>query len=774
MVDDMMMRRGSGSSYRSLVHSLFNDSKVLTVGIVANTCGIMLSAVATGISSIYFLAVALLAVGIARVALSDAFWRADKRDPIDASDCVFWEKWFTIGAVAYTSLLGLWCFMGNYYGDPFLQIVAASVTFANVAGIVGRSYPLKRLIDLQLVSIALFVLSGLVWIGGYYAILGVLLLPFIMGLSSIATWQRNTLLGNIIERHKAEKLATQFHTTLNNVPQGICMFDSDGQLEVANRHILRSLQRSWKQIEGASVSNLIDLLQGDLGLQPVDAEKFREWEGKCLDAPFTVKFKLGRKERNTFRFIATPMENGGLVVTMEDITKEIEAANQIDYMTRFDKLTGLMNRDRLAIHVTQQLEDCGSHEYCAVVLFNLHRFKLVNDVYGHHVGDELLRRVAERLKALVGTLGQCARFGGDEFAIVVKGGDAPDLARQLADQVVERMAEPFKAGSRLHQISCSAGVAFVKGGDRKTPEDLMKQADLALLWARDEGGGTWQQFNLKMMKEIEEQQRLETDLRAAVANCELDLHYQPIADLDGKGVVVCEALMRWEHKTRGMIPPSTFIPIAENLGLISEMGGWLLKKACLDCANWPGDISVAVNLSPLQFRHGDIDQQVFDALRESGLAPERLELEITESCMLDNMDDAIAKLRAFKKTGVSIALDDFGTGYSSLSYMSRLPIDKLKIDRSFVADMAQDEQSLTLMKAIVQMGHFLGLTVVAEGVETFAELNMLRRHAPVDLVQGYLFSRPLPLIKLDPLLQPDCTELEQMRTSKQISKSRVA
>lgn len=774
MNDDMMMKRGEGTVYQSLVHSLFVDSKVLTIGIVANTSGIMLSAVATGFLSIYFLAGTLLAVGVGRVALSNAFWRDNKRNPIDAEDCVFWERWFTIGAVGYTSLLGLWCFIGNYYGDHFLQIVAASVTFANVAGIVGRSYPLKRLVDLQLISIAFFVLSGLVWTGGYYAVLGILLLPFIAGLSSIATWQRNTLLGNIVERHKAEKLATQFHTTLNNVPQGICMFDSDGQLEVANRHVLRSLRRSWKQIQGASVSDLIDLLQGDLGLQPVDAEKFREWESKCMEAPFAVNFKLGRKNRNMFRFIATPMENGGLVFTMEDITKEVEAANQIDYMTRFDRLTGLMNRDRLAIHVAQQLEDCGTHEYCAIILFNLHRFKLVNDVYGHHVGDELLRRVAERLKAIVGTLGQCARFGGDEFAIVVRGQDAPDLARQLADQLVERMSEPFKAGSRLHQISCSAGLAFVQGGDGKSPEDLMKQADLALLWARDEGGNTWQQFNLKMMKDIEEQQRLETDLREAVANGEFDLHYQPIADLDGKGVVVCEALMRWEHKTRGMIPPSTFIPIAESLGLISEMGAWLLKKACLDCASWPEDISVAINLSPLQFKHGDIDQHVFDALRESGLAPERLELEITESSMLDNMDDAIAKLHVFKKTGVSIALDDFGTGYSSLSYMSRLPIDKLKIDRSFVADMAQDEQSLTLMKAIVQMGHFLGLTVVAEGVETFAELNMLRRHAPVDLVQGYLFCKPLPLIKLDPLLQPDCAELEQLRASKQVSKSRVA
>ncbi len=774
MTDDLMMRRGTGTVYQSLVHSLFLDNKVLMIGILANTGGIALSAWVTGNPLVYLIAAFLLLTGLGRVILTRAFEEAKNKRTVDAAECVFWERWFTLGAVVYTGTLGLWCLTANISGDPFMQIVSASVTFANVAGIVGRSYPLKRLVDLQLISIAVFVFSGMLWSGGYYLVLGVLLLPFIAGLSDIATWQRNTLLGNIIERRKAETLATQFHTTLNNVPQGICMFDSDRQLEVANRHILRLLGRSWKQVEGATVSNIICAFQNESGLQPVDAEKLHAWESSEQEAPFAHTFRLGRKDRETYRFIATPMENGGLVFTLENITKEVEAANQIDYMTRFDRLTGLMNRDRLSIHIAQQLDDCPSGEACAVILFNLHRFKMINDVYGHHVGDELLCKVAERLKSIVGPLGQCARFGGDEFAVVLRSEDAEDIARQLADQLTERMAESFKAGSRWHQISCSAGLAFVEHGSKQTTEDLLKQADLALLWAREDGGGTWQQFNQSMMKDIEEKQQLETDLRDAVTNGEFDLFYQPIADLEGKKVVVCEALMRWEHKKRGMIPPSTFIPIAESLGLISEMGAWLLKKACLDCASWPDHISVAVNLSPLQFRHGDIDQHVFDALGESGLAPERLELEITESSMLDNMDEAIAKLHAFKKTGVSVALDDFGTGYSSLSYMSRLPIDKLKIDRSFVSDMAQDEQSLTLMKAIVQMGHFLGLTVVAEGVETFAELNMLRRHAPVDLVQGYLFSKPVPGPALAPLLKTDCAELKQLRASTGIQKNRVA
>ncbi len=774
MTNDLMMRRGSGPVYQSLVHSLFLDNKVLMIGILANTGGIALSAWVTDNSVVYLIAAFLLLVGFGRAMLTRAFVAAKNKRTVDAAECVFWERWFTIGAVVYTGTLGLWCLAANIYSEPFIQVVAASVTFANVAGIVGRSYPLKRLVDLQLISIAVFVFTGMLWSGGYYLILGVLLLPFIAGLSDIATWQRNTLLGNIIERRKAEKLATQFHTTLNNVPQGICMFDGDSQLEVANRHILRLLGRSWRQVEGATISDIIGAFKNEAGLQPGDAEKLYKWEASQEEAPFAHTFRLGRKERETFRFVATPMENGGLVLTLENITKEVEAANQIDYMTRFDRLTGLMNRDRLSIHISQQLEDCPIGESCAVILFNLHRFKMINDVYGHHVGDELLCKVAERLRSIVEPLGQCARFGGDEFAVVLRCEDAEDLARQLADQLTERMAESFKAGSRWHQISCSVGVAFTEHDSKQTAEDLLKQADLALLWAREDGGGTWRQFNQTMMKEIEEQQQLETDLRNAVANGEFELFYQPIADLDGKQVVVCEALMRWEHKKRGMIPPSTFIPIAESLGLISEMGAWLLKRACLDCVSWPEHVSVAVNLSPLQFRHGDIDQHVFDALSESGLAPERLELEITESSMLDNMDEAIAKLHAFKKTGVSVALDDFGTGYSSLSYMSRLPIDKLKIDRSFVSDMAQDEQSLTLMKAIVQMGHFLGLTVVAEGVETFAELNMLRRHAPVDLVQGYLFSKPVPRAALTPLLKADCSELTQLRVNTAIRKNRVA
>ncbi|MDD9911320.1 MAG: EAL domain-containing protein [Ahrensia sp.] len=774
MNNNRLMTRGAGSEYRQLVRSLFKDSKVLAVGIFANTCGIAMSAWATGYNSIYFLAVALLVIGVARIAFAEAFWRADEQESIDAQGCVFWERWFTIGAVSYTSILGLWCLLSNVYGDHFLQMVSASVTFANVAGIVGRSYPLKRLVDLQLASIAVLALAGMVWTGGYYALLAILLLPFIAGLSGVATWQREMLLGNIIERRNAEKLATQLHTTLDNVPQGVCMFDAEGRLEVSNRHVLRVLQRSWREVKGAKISDLINHMFTELGLPENEAERFRKWEQQSLNNSFTMNFQLQTDKTRHYRFLSTPMDNGGLVFTIEDITNEIETASRIDYMSRFDRLTGLMNRDYLAHCVEQCVRGCPIDEYCAVILFNLHRFKLVNDVHGHHIGDELLHAVAERLKDLVGDNGQCARFGGDEFAVIVVGPDAPDLARDLADRISEDMSKTFTIEGRAHQIGCSVGLSFLRGRDGISATELMKQADLALQWAREDGGGTWQQFNRKMMRELEQKQRLESDLRDAVANEELDIHYQPIAELDGRRVVVCEALMRWKHKKLGMIPPATFIPIAERLGLIDQMGAWLLRKACQDCSHWPEHVAVAVNLSPYQFTLGNIDQQVFDALKASGLAPHRLELEITESSMLDDIDDAIAKLHGFKKIGVSVALDDFGTGYSSLSYMSRLPVDKLKIDRSFVSDMAQDEQSLTLMKAIVQMGRFLGLTVVAEGVETFAELNMLRRYAPVDLVQGYLFSHPLPLSQLPPLLEDDSVQLEQIRSHIPVEPPKVA
>ena len=424
---------------------------------------------------------------------------------------------------------------------------------------------------------------------------------------------------------------------------------------------------------------------------------------------------------------------------LQDQTIErLRAEAQITHMALHDELTGLPNRSLFQAELDKALER--NRESLAVFCLDLDRFKAVNDTLGHPVGDALLKIVGERLRACATSDMVVARLGGDEFA-AIQFGQQPVAAQMLAEQMIARLGEPYDVLGYQIVISASAGVAVAKS-DGSTAEELLRSADLALYRSKNAGRGTHCFFEKSMDAQMQARRRLELDLRRALIDDELELYYQPLVDLEDIKICGFEALLRWHHPERGMVPPDEFIPLAEETGEIDAIGAWVLKTACKEASTWPKDVKVAVNLSPVQFR-GSLALHVASALASSGLAPNRLELEITETVMLHDTDAALKILHDLRTLGVRISMDDFGTGYSSLSYLRKFPFDKIKIDQSFVRDLCTTEDAGAIIKAVMGLSSGLGMATTAEGVETKEQLLHLRRQG-CNEAQGYLISPPRP------------------------------
>jgi len=386
-----------------------------------------------------------------------------------------------------------------------------------------------------------------------------------------------------------------------------------------------------------------------------------------------------------------------------------------------------------------------------VLCLDLDHFKDVNDTLGHPVGDELLKSVTERIMQCVREADLVARLGGDEFAIVhVAATSETSALAQLASRLVDVLAAPYLLEGHQVVVGVSIGVS-VAPADSEDPDQLLKNADMAMYRAKGDGRGTYRFFEPGMDARAQARRIMELELRTAVRAQEFDIHYQPIRDLRADRITGVEALVRWNHPLRGIIAPAEFIPLAEATGLIVPIGDWVLRRACADASRWPENLSIAVNLSPVQFRNRNLIAAVKQALADSGLAPERLELEITESVLLQDGGATLDKLHTLRKLGVRISMDDFGTGYSSLSYLRSFPFDKIKIDRSFIHELATREDSMAIVRAVTGLGKSLGIATTAEGVETTEQLEILRNEGCTE-VQGYLFSPPIPLLQIERLL----------------------
>jgi diguanylate cyclase (GGDEF)-like protein len=559
---------------------------------------------------------------------------------------------------------------------------------------------------------------------------------------------------DISERERAEaEIAEQnrrFGAALNNMPHGLSMFGADRRLIVCNRRFA-AMYRLPQELaaQGAAFDDIL-AHRVATGQAPTDDGGYTANMRAIAEQGKPANYRVELVDGRTIEVHYEPMVGGGWVVTHQDVSDTIRAEARIVHLARHDALTDLPNRVLFQEKLDEALVRVSRGDRIAVLCLDLDRFKLVNDTLGHGVGDELLQSVAERLRACARETDTVARLGGDEFAIIQPYGDQPTGATSLASRIIDAMNRPFAIGGHQIEIGTSIGVA-VAPGDGVTAEDLMKNSDLAMYRAKSDGRGVYRFFEPEMDAKMRKRRELEMALRAALTNNEFELFYQPLVNVAESRVVGFEALLRWRNRERGLVPPADFIPLAEEIGLIAPIGAWVLKQACAEAVTWPGDIKVAVNLSPIQFKSERLVLDIAAALGASGLAPARLELEITETVMLHDTEATLAMLRQIKALGVSIAMDDFGTGYSSLSYLRKFPFDKIKIDQSFVREISEADESMAVVRAVVGLGSSLGMVTIAEGVETPEQLRTLRAEG-CTLAQGFLFSPAVPAAEIGGLL----------------------
>ncbi|MDO9709913.1 EAL domain-containing protein [Paracraurococcus lichenis] len=543
----------------------------------------------------------------------------------------------------------------------------------------------------------------------------------------------------------------QVAAAVDSMMQGFCMFTADHRLVVANQRFAEMFGLPPEGVApGVPFEAMLDHAIGAGRMTRADAETTR---ARNLDLHAAGEASSMFRELPDGRSISecfTPTADGGWLVTFEDVTERRAAEARIVHLAHHDALTDLPNRTLFRIKLDEAIARARRGHGFALLYLDLDRFKEVNDTLGHPVGDLLLRQVTERLQAAVRDTDTVARLGGDEFAIIQDGVRTPQDATVLGQRLVESVAAPYELEGHHVVIGTSIGIAIVPP-DGATAEQLMKSADMALYRAKGDGRSCFRFFEPEMDVRMQLRRGLETDLRQALAAAEFELFYQPILDVGSRAVTSFEALLRWRHPERGLMPPDRFIPLAEETGLIVPIGEWVLRAACAEAMRWPAHLHVAVNLSPTQFASRGLLEAITGALAASGLAPHRLELEITETVMLKDSEATLSTLHRLKAIGVRIAMDDFGTGYSSLSYLQRFPFDKVKIDRSFIRNLGQTRESGAIVGAVVDLCAGLGKGATAEGVETPEQLEELAAKGCRE-VQGFLFSRPCPAAEVAGLL----------------------
>jgi diguanylate cyclase (GGDEF)-like protein/PAS domain S-box-containing protein len=544
----------------------------------------------------------------------------------------------------------------------------------------------------------------------------------------------------------AEK-SQQLDAALNNMSQGLTMFDDQGRLIVSNAEFQRISGLTAEQLKpGTSLAEIIEarIVAGTASdnAPALFAESFARARkmGSSLSA-FTVK------DGRTVSVMRQMTSTGGWVSIHQDITEQKRIEAQLARMARYDELTGLANRSLLTEKISEAVgRSRRNGEEFSVLMLDLDRFKTVNDSLGHPAGDTLLREVARRLKETTRETDCVARLGGDEFAVLQAAQpDGQQGAVALSNRILHAIRQPYDLDGRTLNVGTSIGIAIVPR-DGAAADALIKHADLALYQAKAEGRDRFCFFEPEMETQARENRELEDDLRRAIGRQEFELHYQTIFDLDRHRCAAVEALVRWRHPERGLIRPDQFIPLTEESGLIVPLGRWILHQACADAVKWPPRLKVCVNLSPVQFRQEDLLDVIKSTLAETGLPPQRLVLEITETVLLENNEENLALLHALKNLGVSIVLDDFGIGYSSMTYLQTFPFDGIKIDQSFTQTMS-DHSGAAIVCAIAGLGRSLNMATTAEGAETVDQLTFLRA-AGCQYAQGYLLSRPVPASEL--------------------------
>jgi diguanylate cyclase (GGDEF)-like protein/PAS domain S-box-containing protein len=558
------------------------------------------------------------------------------------------------------------------------------------------------------------------------------------------------------QQHRASKRRLSLEkqrldTAVNNMTQGLLLFDADQHLVICNKRYLEMYGLSADVVKpGCSFRDVIahrkdtDSFVGDID---------GYIDGVLADVTRRNAMIISTQDGRSIQIVNEPVADGGWLATHEDITERRRAEQRITHLAHYDALTDLPNRALFHERLKRELSEATPDRQVAVLYIDIDEFKSVNDSLGHMIGDALLKSVAVSLAGCVRKSDFVARLGGDEFAILQTGITETDDVMMLVGRIFEAIRSPYQCLGHQVTTDASIGIAMAPR-DGSDIDRILKNADLAMYAAKASGRRTYRFFETDMEAEVRARRSLEIDLRRALIDGGFEVHYQPCVSLQTDAITGCEALVRWRHPQRGMISPAEFIPLAEDTGLINQLGEWVLNTACKEAASWPGNIRLAVNVSPIQFKSGTLALKVMAALAESGLAASRLELEITEAVLIRDDEAALAVLHDLRAIGVRIALDDFGTGYSSLSYLQRFPFDKIKIDRCFITDIAKPEGSSCIVQAVVNIAADRHMTTTAEGVETAEQRDLLRQLGCSEM-QGYLFSPPKPAADIRPMLLAD-------------------
>jgi diguanylate cyclase (GGDEF)-like protein len=738
------------STHAALIDSLFEAPGTVLVGIVFVAIAATLTALKTGQNLLWACVPVLLVAGAIRA--FDLRRYHARKSTLTVEEAAQWQKRYQIGAMIQAAAIGMWCFITLLSNDDSVaHMIGLSVTTGLLAGGAGRAYGRRSIFQLQAVLVFGPTVIALALRGTpYYIAMSVVCAAFLASVMQLSANLHGIFMRAVLARGREAALAAQFDTALNNMPHGLCMFRADGRLAVMNNRFREMLNLPDDIVDRVMVaSDLVDACaargtisaaSGKLILAAIEHTQTRDM--------ISVDPDLTRDRSLSWTF--QPMAGGGTVVLVEDITERRRAEARITHLARYDELTALPNRVYFRDEIEQLLKLPDEASRLSALLFiDLDQFKQVNDTLGHPCGDGLLCAVADRLRQMLRPEDLVARFGGDEFVVFLPHIHASEEAAGLARRIVDRLSEPYKIGNHLVEIGASVGIAMTLPGI--SADTLLKNADMALYQSKSDGRGTYCFFHDEMAQTVEARRILELDLRKALLNEEFELFYQPLINLKSGKITTCEALLRWNHPTRGMVSPADIIPVAEDMGLIVDLGHWILRKACAECMKWPDSVSVAVNFSPQQFHQRDVLNEVRYALEASSLPPHRLEVEITESSLLHNTQLTHDVLSQLHSLGVGISLDDFGTGYSSLSYLHNFPLQKIKIDRSFLEGIDSD-RPLTLLRGVARLSADLGMAVVVEGIETNEQLELISADGTVTEAQGYLFSRPVPAGQMRQLL----------------------
>ncbi len=741
--------------YIAFVKSLFGNAATLLLGVITQALVVGLVYAKTSHPVYLWIAAIVIITGVVRFAGIQYVNKNGKADEFTYTEAKRHELIYVFLGALHGSALGAFSLISIYYvRDEFAEIASISMILASAISIPGRNYgsPLMVLVMTSVTTLPItigFLLRGDI----FHFLLGIFSVSFFLATRVFALEFREVLFKSLKEHQKAKSLALRFDKALNTMSHGLVMIDSDDRLVVVNQQAAHLFDAaSPRALTGRTFNALLGRGVAAGLLDKRDAKFISQQLSRAIREGRNRKVLIKLNDERYFELSAREGDDELSVITFEDVSARIASQEKIRYMARFDSLTGLANRGHFQELVAESLANNDPDRLCAMLVLDLDDFKTVNDTLGHPVGDGLIIAIAERLSDHVDDHAKLSRFGGDEFMVYFGHlADEDDLKARVS-RLYDGLVKPADVAGNLMHFHLSGGAAISRAGDASV-DDLIVKADLALYRAKDMGKNRWQMFEDSMDRAFRERQKLKSELRGAIERDELTVLYQPIIDARTLRIGSCEALCRWHHHELGNISPAIFIPLAEEMGIISQISAFVLKRAALDCAGFPGDIKVSVNLSTNDFRSPDIVSVVARALELSGLPASRFEVEVTETALVDDKAKTWTYLTEIKKLGVSIALDDFGTGYSNLGYLNALPLDKLKVDRSFLTDLETNPRSLELLKGVVELSRRLGLKVTVEGVETESMFELLVREADPDYIQGFLFGAPLSRTGLSGMIE---------------------